>query len=80
MSALAASKPGSVFVADAFEQKGGSWWFIGDDFRSVTKREMVARYFGLGRVSLRANNPRPMGGLKGVPQSSPGTVTPGLGR
>jgi len=56
MAALAATKPGSIFVADAFEQIEESWWFIGDDFRDFTKRELVARYFGLGRVFFRGYN------------------------
>lgn len=70
MAALAASEPGSVFVADAFEQQGESWWFIGDDFRSVKKRAMVARYFGLARVSLRVHKPKPRGGPKAMPPAS----------
>jgi hypothetical protein len=64
MSALEASTPGSAFVSDAWDQVGESWWFIGDDFRSVEKREMVARYFGLARVSLRGYDPKaPLGAL-----------------
>jgi hypothetical protein len=64
MRALEASTPGSKFVADAWDQVGESWWFIGDDFRTVEKREMVARYFGLARVSLRGYDPKaPLGTL-----------------
>jgi hypothetical protein len=52
MAALEASTPGTVFAAEPFAQIGESWWFIGDDFRDGKKRAMVARYFGLARVSL----------------------------
>ncbi len=54
LAALAASKPGSVFIADAFEQVEDSWWFLGDDFRDIRKREMVATYFDLAGVVFRA--------------------------
>ena len=64
LDALEASAPGSAFVADAWDQVGESWWFIGDDLRTAEKREMVARYFGLARVSLRGYDPRaPLGTL-----------------
>jgi hypothetical protein len=52
MRALAATRPGTAFAAPAWEQIDDSWWFIGDDFRSPTKRAMVARYLGLTRVTL----------------------------
>ncbi|MDX2086582.1 MAG: DUF6056 family protein [Kofleriaceae bacterium] len=54
MAALAASTPGTVFTADAFDQVEDSWWFIGDDFRDIKKRELVANYFGLAGVVHRA--------------------------
>lgn len=54
MAALAASKPGTVFTADAFDQVEDSWWFLGDDFRDIKKRELVADYFGLAGVVHRA--------------------------
>ena len=54
IAALETSKPGSVFVADAFEQVDESWWFYGDDFRDTKKRELVTNYFGLGGVVFRA--------------------------
>jgi hypothetical protein len=54
MAALAASKPGTVFTADAFDQVEDSWWFLGDDFRDIKKRELVATYFGLAGVVHRA--------------------------
>lgn len=66
MAALAAAPQGSVFVADAFEQVDDSWWFLGDDFRDVRKRELVAKYFGLGGVVLRAYNPTAPLGLSNV--------------
>jgi hypothetical protein len=52
MAALEATTPGAVYVAEPFAQVGESWWFIGDDFRDAKKRAMVARYFGLVRVTL----------------------------
>jgi len=66
MAALAASKPGSVFVADAFEQVEDSWWFLGDDFRDARKRDMVAKYFGLAGVQFRAYDPNAPLGVAGV--------------
>ena len=58
MAALEASPPGSVFVADRFDQVGETWWFIGDDFRDGKKRALVAHYFALARVSLRGSEPK----------------------
>jgi hypothetical protein len=57
MAALEASTPGAVYVAEPFAQVGETWWFIGDDFRDGKKRAMVARYFGLARVSLSRGRP-----------------------
>jgi Family of unknown function (DUF6056) len=54
LAALAAATPGTAFTAEAFEQVEPSWWFLGDDFRDVKKRELVADYFGLSRVVFRA--------------------------
>lgn len=52
--ALAATPRGGVLTAESFEQVGDSWWFLGDDFRDVKKRELVAAYHGLGGVIFRA--------------------------
>ncbi len=71
MAALAASKPGALFVADAFEQVEETWWYIGDDFRDFNKRELVANYFGLARVFFRGydiKGPLGMLGVKMVPR------------
>lgn len=54
LAALAASKPGSVFTAVAFSQVEESWWFLGDDFRDIKKRELVTKYFALRDVVVRA--------------------------
>jgi hypothetical protein len=54
LAALAATPPGGVFTAEAFEQVDDSWWFLGDDFRDVKKRDLVATYFGLRGVIFRA--------------------------
>lgn len=54
LATLAAARPGTVFTADAFDQVEESWWFLGDDFRDIKKRELIARYFGLAGVVHRA--------------------------
>ena len=54
LAALAATPPGGVFTAESFEQVDDSWWFLGDDFRDVKKRDLVAAYFGLRGVIFRA--------------------------
>lgn len=54
LAALQAAKPGTVFTADAFDQVEDSWWFLGDDFRDIKKREMIAQYFGFKEVVHRA--------------------------
>jgi hypothetical protein len=53
LAALAASPIGSVFTAAAFDQVQDSWWFLGDDFRDIRKRELVRDYFALRGVILR---------------------------
>ena len=70
MAALEASAPGDVVIVEPWEQLDESWWFIGDDFRDIKKRELVARYFALDRVSLRGE-PRialPALGLRMTPR------------
>lgn len=54
LAALAAAPRGSVFTAESFEQVDDSWWFLGDDFRDVKKRDLVAGYFALRGVIFRA--------------------------
>ena len=54
---LEASRPGSVVTVEAFEQVEDSWWFLGDDFRDIRKRELIARYFALRDVVLRGYDP-----------------------
>ncbi|HEY0193828.1 MAG TPA: DUF6056 family protein [Kofleriaceae bacterium] len=54
LAGLRAAPPGGAFTAEAFEQVEDSWWFLGDDFRDVKKRQLVADYFGLHGVLLRA--------------------------
>jgi hypothetical protein len=66
IAALEAAKPGSVFVAPAFEQVDESWWYLGDDFRDRKKREMVATYFALADVVFRAPDPNAPLGVAGV--------------
>jgi hypothetical protein len=65
MADLAATSPGDTFNAKPFVQVGESWWFIGDDFRDRHKREMVAEYLGLSRVTF-PDHRRP-----GRPSSAP---------
>jgi hypothetical protein len=60
--ALAAAPPGSVFTAESYEQVDDSWWFLGDDFRDIRKRQMIARYYGFRDVVFRAYDPEaPLG-------------------
>lgn len=54
LDALEAAKPGTVFTADAFDQVEDSWWFLGDDFRDIKKRELISQYFGFRDVVHRA--------------------------
>lgn len=54
LAALAAAPRGSVFTAESFEQVDDTWWFLGDDFRDVKKRELVAGYFDLRGVIFRS--------------------------
>jgi hypothetical protein len=84
MAALADARPGTVFIADAFEQVDDSWWFLGDDFRDAAKREMVAKYFGLTGVLFRAydmNAPLGISTVRLVPRyelSPPGCLDEAL--
>lgn len=57
LAALQAAPRGSVVTVEAFDQLDDSWWFLGDDFRDLKKRELVAAYFDLRRVILRAVDP-----------------------
>jgi hypothetical protein len=57
LAQLAAAKRGSVATVEAFEQVEDSWWFLGDDFRDIRKRELIARYFGLRDVVVRGYDP-----------------------
>jgi hypothetical protein len=54
LAALAATPRGGVFTAESFEQVDDSWWFLGDDFRDVKKRDLIAAYFDLRGVIFRA--------------------------
>ena len=54
LAALQATPRGGVFTAESFEQVDDSWWFLGDDFRDVKKRDLVAAYFDLRGVIFRA--------------------------
>jgi len=58
MAALEATKPGTSFVATPWAQVDESWWFIGDDFRDAKKRELVARYFALTKVTMKRTKKR----------------------
>lgn len=56
LSALAATPRGGVLTVASFEPVDESWWFLGDDFRDARKRELVAGYFDLRGVLLRAGD------------------------
>ena len=57
LAQLARAAPGSTPTIDAFEQVDDSWWFLGDDFRDILKRELVSDYDGLADIVLRAYDP-----------------------
>jgi hypothetical protein len=50
---LAATSRGAVFTAESYEQTEDTWWFLGDDFRDVRKRDLIAEYFDLRGVIFR---------------------------
>ena len=54
LAALEATPPGAVFTAESFGQVEASWWFLGDDFRDVKKRQLITDYYALGGVLFRA--------------------------
>jgi Family of unknown function (DUF6056) len=53
---LTAQPLGSVVTVESWPQVPESWWFLGDDFRDRKKRDLVARYFGLGRIIFRGSD------------------------
>ena len=53
---LQAQPRGAVVTVESFSQVPMSWWFLGDDFRDRNKRDLVAKYFDLGRVILRGSD------------------------
>lgn len=53
VAALTRTPRGAVFTAEAFEQVDDSWWFLGDDFRDVRKRELITSFFDLRGVIFR---------------------------
>jgi hypothetical protein len=57
LAALDATKPGTVFTAESFEQVDDSWWFLGDELRAPNKRDMIATYYDLAGVVFRAYDP-----------------------
>jgi hypothetical protein len=56
LAELEATPAGGVYTAQAWEQVGESWWFLGDDARDQKKRELIADYFALDRVLFRGGN------------------------
>lgn len=76
LAALEASRRGTVFTAESFEQVDDSWWFLGDDFRDVRKRELVARYFDLAGVVFRAYDPNAPLGVSDVRLVPRATLSP----
>ncbi|MGN6106569.1 MAG: DUF6056 family protein [Kofleriaceae bacterium] len=54
LASLEATPRGAVFTAASFDQVEDSWWFLGDDFRDIKKRELIKDYFDLGGVIFRA--------------------------
>ena len=76
LAQLAASRPGKTVTVDAFEQVEDSWWFLGDDFRDIRKRELIARYFGLRGVVVRGYDPSAPLGVTDVRLVPIADVTP----
>jgi hypothetical protein len=77
ITALEATKPGTVFTAESFEQVDDSWWFLGDDFRDIRKRRMVRDYFALAGVVFRAYDadaPLAVSDVRLVPEAGSGPV------
>lgn len=66
IAALALARPGSVFIADSYDQVDDSWWFLGDDLSHADKRDMVARYVGLAGVVFHAYDPMAPLGVAGA--------------
>ena len=66
LAALAATKPGTTATIDAFEQVDDSWWFLGDDFRDILKRDLVSGYYDLAGLVLRAYDPTAPLGISDV--------------
>ncbi|MEO7729390.1 MAG: DUF6056 family protein [Kofleriaceae bacterium] len=76
LARLAAAPRGSVFTAESFEQVEDSWWFLGDDFRDVKKRALIASYFDLAGVIFRAVDIEAPLGVSDVTLVPRYTVTP----
>lgn len=57
LALLTHAQRGQPLTVPAFEQVEDDWWFLGDDFRAPNKREMIATYFDLTGVVLRAYDP-----------------------
>jgi hypothetical protein len=66
MAGLSLARPGSVYIAESFDQVDDSWWFLGDDFRDARKRDMVAKYYGLAGVVFHAYDPTAPLGVAGA--------------
>lgn len=54
LAALEATPRGGVFTATSFGQVAPSWWFLGDDFRDIKKRQLITDYFALTDVLFRS--------------------------
>ena len=54
LAALEAAPRGAVFTAESLGQVADTWWFLGDDFRDLKKRQMITDYFALAGVTFRA--------------------------
>jgi hypothetical protein len=62
LAELAATPPGGVYTANAWDVINESWWTLGDDARDQKKDEYIAQYFGLDRVLFRGGDQwKPLG-------------------
>ncbi|MEZ4360906.1 MAG: DUF6056 family protein [Kofleriaceae bacterium] len=56
LASLSSQPAGGVITVESWPQVASSWWSLGDDFRDHKKRDLVATYFGLGRIVLRGSD------------------------
>jgi Family of unknown function (DUF6056) len=76
LAALEAAPRGALITAESLGQVADTWWFLGDDFRDIRKRQLVAEYFDLGGVTFRAVDIEALLGISDVRLRPRYKVTP----